>query len=375
MTPPKNFQALLGLGLKFCPTPTKTNGPEQFQKTEERFRKHIHTQMYFAGQDNDWKPNQLFIAKEDWEVDINELPREFRARINAFCKKLGALFYSKRGTTNLTRHQERLFEILQKSQDFIVLPSDKNLGPCIIERTKYMQAALHHLSDAATYERLEPNNAMQAINSLEANILSFLSDYNDYFTKEDRTFLWRSLEVPDKFSYFYITAKVHKNPWKPRPITSTAGSITHGLGRWVDQELKPIVHKLPSYIKSSEHLLQRLKTTNFDPSRVSFFSCDAVSMYTNIDTNHALAVLLPFLSTSPLCTECPANAIIAALEILMRQNVFKLGDTYWKQNTGTAMGTPPGANYAELYYGTWELEFTSNYVDNLALYCGYPQLF
>jgi hypothetical protein len=150
-----------------------------------------------------------------------------------------------------------------------------------------------------------------------------------------------------------------------------AGSITHGLGQWVNQELKPIVHKLPSYIKGSEHLLQRLKTTNFDPSCVSFFSCDAVLMYMNIDTSHALTVLLPFLSTLPLCTECPANAGIAALEILMRQNVFKLGDTYWKQNSGTAMGTPPGANYAKLYYVTWELKFTSNYVDNLALYCRY----
>jgi hypothetical protein len=49
----------------------------------------------------------------------------------------------------------------------------------------------------------------------------------------------------------------------------------------------------------------------------------------------------------------------------------KLGDTYWKQNSGTAMGRPPGANYAELYYGTWEIEFTKNYLDNLALYCRY----
>jgi hypothetical protein len=181
----------------------------------------------------------------------------------------------------------------------------------------------------------EPNDALQSINALKTNILTFFSDYNDCFTKEDRNFLWRSLEVPDKFSYFYITAKVHKTPWKPRPITSTAGSIPHGLGRWVDQELKPIVHKRTSYIKSSEHLLKRLRNTNFDPSNASFFSCNTVLMYTNIDTNYALKVLEPFLSNSPLCTGCPANAVITALDILMRQNAFKLGDTYWKQNSGT----------------------------------------
>jgi hypothetical protein len=327
--------------------------------------------MLFAGFDNDWSPKQLFTPKEDWEPDINELPREFRSRVNSFLQKLGTQFIRKRATPNLTRHQQRLLEGLQNSEELIVLPSDKNLGPCIIERTKYIQAALDHLSDAATYERLDPNDALQSIIGVEQNIIKFLGDYHHSISKDDNTFLWRSLEVQDKFSYFYITAKVHKTPWKPRPITSTAGSITHGLGRWVDQELKPIVKKLPSYIRSSAHLLERFKAINYDPSNVSFFSCDAVSMYTNIDTAHALEVLHPFFRTSPLCAGCQADALTVALEILMRQNVFKFGDTFWRQKSGTAMGTPPGANYAELYYGTWEIDFADYFRTSLALYCRY----
>jgi hypothetical protein len=41
-------------------------------------------------------------------------------------------------------------------------------------------------------------------------------------------------------------------------------------------------------------------------------------MYTNIDTDHTLEVLQPFFANLPLCTGCPANAIITALDILMR---------------------------------------------------------
>jgi menaquinone-dependent protoporphyrinogen IX oxidase len=248
----------------------------------------------------------------------------------------------------------------------IVLPSDKNLGPCIIERTKYIQAALDHLSNATTYERLEPHNAQQSIIGVEQNIIKFLRDYHYSISKDDNTFLWQSLEVNDKYIYFYITAKVHKTPWKPRPITLTAGSITHGLGRWVDQELKPIVKKLPSYIRSSAHLLERLKAINYDPSNVSLFSCDTISMYTNINTAPVLEVLHPFLRTLPLCAGCQADAITStALEIRMRQNVFKFGDTFWRQKSGTAMGTPPGANYAELYYGTWGIDFVDYSVQAL----------
>jgi hypothetical protein len=62
-------------------------------------------------------------------------------------------------------------------------------------------------------------------------------------------------------------AKVHKSPWTVRPIVSVSGSLTHGLGRWFDQQLKPI----------------------------ECLTSDAVSMYTNIDTDHALAVIATFL--------------------------------------------------------------------------------
>jgi hypothetical protein len=86
LSPLKNYQSLLGLGLKFCPTPPHTTGPKQFENTSDRFRKHIHTQMLFAGFDNDWSPTQLFTSREDWEPDINELPREFCSRVNSFLK-------------------------------------------------------------------------------------------------------------------------------------------------------------------------------------------------------------------------------------------------------------------------------------------------
>jgi hypothetical protein len=105
--------------------------------------------------------------------------------------------------------------------------SNKNLGPCIIERTKYIQAALDNLSDTSTYELLEPNDGQQSIIGAKQNIIKFLWDYHHFLTKDDNTFfLWRSLEVKDKYSYFYISTKVHKTPWKSRPITLAAGSIT-----------------------------------------------------------------------------------------------------------------------------------------------------
>jgi hypothetical protein len=95
-------------------------------------------------------------------------------------------------------------------------------------------------------------------------------------------------------------------------------------------------------------------------------------MYTNIDTAGPLETVHRFLQTLPLCTGCQANAITVALKILMCQNVFKFDDTLCRQKSRTAMGTPPGTNYAKLYYaGTWEINFTDYFSASLALYCHY----
>jgi hypothetical protein len=106
--------------------------------------------------------------------------------------------------------------------------------------------------------------------------------------------------VDGPFAYFYITAKVHKKPWKTRPIVSVAGSLTHGLGHWVDQQLQPICKKLSSYLKSSFDLKNQLKNLTYNSPRARFFTADASAMYTNIDTDHALETIATFLSTSPL---------------------------------------------------------------------------
>jgi hypothetical protein len=68
---------------------------------------------------------------------------------------------------------------------------------------------------------------------------------------------------------------------------------------------------------------------------------DAMSMYTKIDTDHAIEKIAAFLRNHKLAKEgLPADAIISGLELIMHYNVFKFGDIVWWQLTGTAMGAP-----------------------------------
>lgn len=101
---------------------------------------------------------------------------------------------------------------------------------------------------------------------------------------------------------------------------------------------------------------------------------DAVSMYTNIDTNHALSVINTFLrgewSFFCLQSSLNINAIMSALSIVMKNNIFRFGDTHWQQQSGTAMGTPPAPTYATLYYAIHERTIIPKF-SSLLFYCRY----
>jgi DNA-binding MarR family transcriptional regulator len=372
LSPPPLFRTLLGLGLSFCPIPTQTTGTDAIKFTIDRFRKDIHTKMFFADATNDdWMNSKQLFIRSDWAPDTALIPAEFRSRVSQFLRKLQNKFTRRRVHTNLTPYQKKLLATLRDSEDFLVIPTDKNLGPAIIERSEYTRRAFEdHLNNEATYRRLTPTLANKRITAITRQIQQFIENQPS-LPKDERTYLTRSLSVKDPFAYFYLTAKVHKIPWKTRPIVSISGSITHGLGRWLDKELQPICRKLSSFISSSFALKKELASLSIDPSRARFFTADAVSMYTNIDTDHALPVISNFLRYSSHCSDIDAEPIICALELIMRNNMFKFGDTYWLQTTGTAMGTPPACMYAILYYGIHELNFYPRFQSLVPLYKRY----
>jgi hypothetical protein len=351
----------------------QTTGTAAIKKTINRFRKDIHTKIFFADTDNDnWTNSKRLFIRSDWAPDSALIPVELRARVSHFLRQIQNRFNQRRVRTNLTPYQRKLLANLRDSDDFIVLPTDKNLGPAIIERSEYTKRAFDdHLNDETTYRRLTSTDATDRINVITKQIQQFIENEAYSLPRDERTYLTRSLAVTDPFAYFYLTAKVHKNPWKSRPIVSISGSITHGLGRWLDKELQPICRKLPSFISSSFDLKKELANLSIDASKARFFTVDAVSMYTNIDTDHALPIIANFLRYSPYCSDIAAEPIIDALSIIMRNNMFKFGDTHWLQTTGTAMGTPPACMYAILYYGIHELAFYPPYQAIVPLYKRY----
>ena len=165
--------------------------------------------------------------------------------------------------------------------------------------------------------------------------------------------------------------KIHKPELTTRPIVSYSGSFYYGLGVWLDEQLQRIVCHLRSYIKSSFDLKKFLVTLALPPN-CSVFTADAVSMYTNIRTPAALYAISRYLHRHRRhLADVPVNAVIEALRIVMCNNMFQFGDTFWIQLTGTAMGAPPAPTYATLAFGTHEENFLPDHEAHLVYYGRY----
>lgn len=362
LTIPKRTKSLIGLGLNFCPTPTNTTAAFD----SARFRRDIYTKYFFSGSQSTFVP-KLYI-RTNWQPNDNEIHSQIISRTNNFLHAINAIFLNKKCSTNLIPSQELLLKYLKNNELYYIMKCDKNMGPAIIERAAYIKIALQeHLSDKKTYLFLQPEQQQVYIDTAKQRINEFCDKYFPRKYSNDRKFLLRSMEsVSDPFSYFYLLAKVHKSPWKTRPIISCSGSITEGLGRWLDYQLQKIVSQLPYVIKSSFELKTTLCNLHI-PKEAKFFSMDAKSMYTNIDTEHALCEIGHFLRTTHYAKNVGINieATLTALQIVMQFNIFKFGDTAWLQQCGTAMGTPPAPCYATLYYAIHEINFIKRFPEIL----------
>ena len=102
-------------------------------------------------------------------------------------------------------------------------------------------------------------------------------------------------------------------------------------------------------------MLDRLKV----PANASLFTYDAISMYTNIDTENCIGRLSEYLlksDTQKRFPHYPAKALVEAIEIVMRNNRMRFGDLIAKQIRGIAMGMSPAPPIANIYVALHEEE-------------------
>ncbi|CAJ1944007.1 unnamed protein product [Cylindrotheca closterium] len=135
---------------------------------------------------------------------------EIQAHIDSFRKRLKPLFRRQKVYSNLTLIQHRLLSTLRHHPDLLVLNSDKNLRPVILEREVYVRRCLTDHLLTWPYQQLSQEEADNFTSETRHLLKKFLTENSYAISEMDMTYLWRSLEsVTDPYAYFYVLAKIH----------------------------------------------------------------------------------------------------------------------------------------------------------------------
>jgi hypothetical protein len=372
LQPPSQTHKLLWLGLKFCierPLPKP-----KLDTYMERLTYNIRVKAMMASPTTSivTNPNgQTIHLDGDTEYDpklyipaIDFTPREtspaIEAALHEFTAKLTSLIKNNRQRRrhNIPPSTRLLIDqIGNDNPNFIVTLTDKNLGPAILERSTYKRRCLQdHLLDTTSYRQLTQAEADVKVQTARTIMSSIIHSYGHHLTAKEKTYFRRALQLNCRLPQFYAAPKVHKTPWKTRPIVSCVHSTLGYLSKWIDRQLQKVVHLCPGYLKDSASLLRDLRQMDPLPPSTVIIIADAVSMYTNIDTQHGISTLKAWLELhkADLPTGFPTNMVVAATELVMTYNVFQFDDTFWLQISGTAMGTPTACTFATIYFALHE---------------------
>ena len=365
---PLTASSLLGLSLKFIPTPRYAPSTTDIAPSLDRIERDIGLKTFFAGREQEKEIPKL-RAKSTWRPPLP--PRQVDYRMNSFLKGLKALFRRRAGKYNLTPHQRQLLTSLQENKSIIIANADKNLGPVGIDVEKYIKLGLDHLLDPATYELLTESQAEQDIDDLRKEIYAWTVRHRSSLPDDTVNFIREHMDksMADPLGYFYLTIKLHKLPIAGRPVCSDCGSLPHALGRYVDAELQPIVQDQALYFKNSAELKTELEGFTL-PANASLFTYDAVAMYPNINTTDCMARLTEYLSKEEISSKYgySAPALLEALELVMYNNRMRFGDIVVKQLSGIAMGMSPAPTIANLYVAIYEEMHVLQHVPRPVLY-------
>jgi hypothetical protein len=243
------LQCLPGLGLKFCLSPATAHSYHDVKNdTLARLTHSLELAFFFAGRSGSDDYNPRMYTPTNWTPHHWEIGPQLHTRLDKFELELKKLFKPRPARPNLLPIQSRVLSDLKSQQDFLIVPTDKNLVPSIIEKEEYIRTAMRdYLNVTANYKVLGNLHQVQATHHLKVSIVQWLKVHKDSISKSERKHIKQHLtNNKSPFGRFYLHMKVHKK--KPnelipsRPIASCPSSLLYPIGVFIDDKLKVVAH-------------------------------------------------------------------------------------------------------------------------------------
>ncbi|XP_078374508.1 uncharacterized protein LOC144658057 [Oculina patagonica] len=280
------------------------------------------------------------------------------------CEKFGASKPT-RIRDNLTRRERQALKKLRKRTDIVIKPADKGSGTVVMDIQLYLNECYRQLNNQQFYKREKKDPTDHITGRVKKYLKGLLKD--NIINKETHRYL---TPQDPKAGRFYILPKIHKPGNPGRPIVSANGHPTEKISEFVSYHLNPLVQTLPSYIKNTTDLLNKLNDIDTLPPSTILVTLDVSSLYTNIPTNEGINACRRVLDQRT-DKSIPTEKLCDLMRIILTMNNFVFNGEHFIQQHGTAMGTRMAPAFANLFMGDFERKALEGYTDKPLLWFRY----
>ena len=238
---------------------------------------------------------------------------------------------------------------MRNDSSIIIKGADKGLVVVVCNREDYLKEAYKQLEDREVYEEV-PNDPSVLVNT----IIKALEKNRSRGDLSGDTLNYFVVENP-KFARFYLLPKIHKplHNVPGRPVISNCGFYTENISSFLDYHLQPLAQKVKSYIKDTNHFLNKIKKLGSLPDGAILCTMDVVGLYPNTPHGEGLDSLRRYLKTRDN-KQISGDTLTELAEVVVKNNIFEFDEKTFKQKRGTAIGTKFAPPYAILFMANLE---------------------
>lgn len=176
---PTGAKELLGLDLKFCLSSIKITN--DIHKTTLQMAKTIRTRFFLRDNgitESSTYEKQIYIKNMAWNpppapLHIEDKITEFEKSLRNLHQQLTAK-HKHNKLTNLTPFQVKTLKELKNNKDVTIKPTDKNLGPAILDTNQYISQVLKERLLTPAYRQLSHLEAIRTIENIKTTLKNLI---------------------------------------------------------------------------------------------------------------------------------------------------------------------------------------------------------
>ena len=249
---------------------------------------------------------------------------------------------------NLSPGERKALSTLRDVDGLTIKIQDKGSKFVVIDKEVYDAKMKEQLENPLHYEKIDSDPSTEFVDVISQWGKKWLE--RGQISEEIAQWVTNKNAKPGKA---FGTIKTHKEGNPLRLITSCCGTAIENLSAFTEFYLKPLAQGLPSFVKDTTHLLQKIEDLNKMgpfPKESLLVSWDVVAMFPNIDNHlgiNAITEALNSRTTNFPSTDC----IVEAVKICLQHNNSQFKDENFLQIHGTAMGPKNACSYADVAMG------------------------